>query len=250
MGYTLVLVRHGESEWNKLNLFTGWTDIDLTENGHREAREAGQILRKAGFLFDVCYTSYLKRAIHTANHVLEEMDSEWIPVIKSWKLNERHYGALQGFNKVETAEKYGQEQVKLWRRYYDIQPPLLDENDFRNPARQRQYANISRDELPVGESLKQCYERLVPYYEDVILPDIASDRHVLIVAHGSTLRALVKYLDNLSDEAVIELNIPTGVPLVYDFDDNFKPIKHYYLGNESEIAKKITAVANQASLSH
>ncbi|MBE6121798.1 MAG: 2,3-diphosphoglycerate-dependent phosphoglycerate mutase [Erysipelotrichaceae bacterium] len=247
MTYRLVLVRHGESAWNKLNLFTGWTDVDLTETGHQEAAEGGRLLKEAGFHFDVCYTSYLKRAIHTANHILEELDEEWIPVIKSWKLNERHYGALQGLNKAETAEKYGQEQVNVWRRSYDVQPPALDESDERNPANQELYKGFDKKDLPLTECLKDCVARVIPYYEEEIRPEIASGKNVLIAAHGNSLRALVKYLDSISDDEIAGLNIPTGVPLVYELDDQFRPVKHYYLGNQEELAKKINAVANQAN---
>jgi 2,3-bisphosphoglycerate-dependent phosphoglycerate mutase len=242
----LVLLRHGESEWNKLNLFTGWTDVDLTETGHAEAANGGKLLKEAGFSFDVCYTSVLKRAIHTANHVLFELDEEWIPVIKHWRLNERHYGALQGLNKAETAAKYGQEQVTLWRRSYDVQPPALEPEDKRNPANQPIYAGIDPKDLPLTECLKDCVARVVPYYEGTIKEDMKAGKKVIIVAHGNSLRSLVKYLDNISDEDIISLNIPTGVPLVYELDDEFKPIKHYYLGNADEIAAKVNAVANQA----
>ena len=190
MSHKLVLVRHGESAWNKLNLFTGWTDVDLTENGHTEAADGGRLLREAGFSFDVCYTSYLKRAIHTANHILEELNEEWIPVIKNWHLNERHYGALQGLNKAETAEKYGQQQVTLWRRSYDVQPPALEEDDLRNPANQEMYKGIDRNELPLTECLKDCVARVIPYYESEIKPAMSSGKEVLIVAHGNSLRSL------------------------------------------------------------
>ena len=248
MSHKLVLVRHGESAWNKLNLFTGWTDVDLTENGHNEAADGGRLLKEAGFSFDVCYTSYLKRAIHTANHILEELNKEWIPVIKNWHLNERHYGALQGLNKAETAEKYGQQQVTLWRRSYDVQPPALEEDDLRNPANQEMYKGIDRNELPLTECLKDCVARVIPYYESEIKPAMASGKEVLIVAHGNSLKSLVKYLDNISDEDIISLNIPTGVPLVYELNDEFKPVRHYYLGNQEELAAKINAVANQANV--
>ena len=247
MGYKLVLVRHGESEWNKLNLFTGWTDVDLTETGHKEAKQGGELLKEAGFHFDVCYTSYLKRAIHTANHILEALDEEWIPMIKHWRLNERHYGALQGLNKAETAEKYGQEQVTLWRRSYDVQPPALEESDERNPGNQPAYHEVDKKDLPLTECLKDCVARVVPYYEGEIKPAMAAGKNVIVVAHGNSLRSLVKYLDNISDEEIISLNIPTGVPLVFELDDEFKPIKHYYLGNQEELAAKINAVANQAN---
>lgn len=246
MTYKLVLVRHGESEWNKLNLFTGWTDVDLTETGHKEAIKGGELLKEQGFSFDICYTSYLKRAIHTANHILEVLDMEWIEVKKSWKLNERHYGALQGLNKKETAEKYGDEMVTKWRRSYDVQPPALEENDDRNPAKQAAYSNLDKSELPLTECLKDCVARVVPFYEENIKKDMKNGKKVIVVAHGNSLRSLVKYLDNISDDDIVSLNIPTGVPLVYELDDNFKPIKSYYLGNQEEIAAKMNAVKNQA----
>ncbi|MBO4358690.1 MAG: 2,3-diphosphoglycerate-dependent phosphoglycerate mutase [Erysipelotrichaceae bacterium] len=247
MGYKLVLVRHGESDWNKLNLFTGWTDVDLSETGVEEAKKGGQLLKEAGFKFDVCFTSYLKRAIHTANYILEQMDEEWIEVIKHWRLNERHYGALQGLNKAETAEKYGQEQVTLWRRSYDVQPPALEEDDKRNPANQEAYKNVDKKDLPLTECLKDCVARVVPYYEDVIKKTMAEGKQVIVVAHGNSLRSLVKYLDNISDEDIVGLNIPTGVPLVYELDDEFRPVNHYYLGDQAELEAKINAVANQAN---
>ena len=248
MTYRLVMIRHGESEWNKLNLFTGWTDVDLSEKGRTEAAGAGRLLKEGGYSFDVCYTSYLKRAIHTANAVLEALDEEWIPVIKTWKLNERHYGALQGLNKAETAAKYGEEQVHLWRRSFDVRPPELSEDDERNPARQLMYRNVDPSELPLAESLKDTIARVVPYYEAEIIPQIKADRSVLIAAHGNSLRALVKYLDNISDEEISSLNIPTGVPLVYELDENLKPIRHYYLGDQAKIQASINAVANQDSV--
>ena len=242
----LVLIRHGESEWNKLNLFTGWTDVGLSEKGIIEANEAGFLLKENNFDFDVCYCSYLKRAINTLNIVLERMDRQWLPVIKTWKLNERHYGALQGLNKAETAEKYGEEQVKLWRRSFDVPPPALDKDDKRCPHNQAPYRNIDKSELPYNESLKDTIERVIPYYEEVIKKDMLDGKRVLITAHGNSLRALVKYLDNLTDEEIISVNIPTGIPLVYEFDDNFKVINKYYLGNQDEINAKINSVANQA----
>lgn len=242
----LVLIRHGESEWNKLNLFTGWTDVGLSEKGIIEANEAGFLLKENNFDFDVCYCSYLKRAINTLNIVLERMDRQWLPVIKTWKLNERHYGALQGLNKAETAEKYGEEQVKLWRRSFDVPPPALDKDDKRCPHNQAPYRNIDKSELPYNESLKDTIERVIPYYEEVIKKDMLDGKRVLITAHGNSLRALVKYLDNLTDEEIISVNIPTGIPLVYEFDDNFKVTNKYYLGNQDEINAKINSVANQA----
>lgn len=241
----LVLVRHGESEWNQKNLFTGWTDVDLSEKGHEEAKQAGKLLKEQGYDFDLCYTSYLKRAIHTLNHILDEMDRDWLPVEKSWKLNERHYGALQGLNKGETAEKYGEAQVKIWRRSYDVKPPLLEADDSRNPANQEMYRNEDKDLMPLAESLETTVQRVVPYYEETILPEMKNGKRVLVAAHGNSLRALVMYLDHLSKEEIISVNIPTGVPLVYEFDDQFHVVKHYYLGNQEEIAAKMNSVANQ-----
>ena len=241
----LVLVRHGESEWNQKNLFTGWTDVDLSEKGHEEAKQAGKLLKKQGYDFDLCYTSYLKRAIHTLNHILDEMDRDWLPVEKSWKLNERHYGALQGLNKAETAEKYGEAQVKIWRRSYDVKLPLLEADDSRNPANQEMYRNEDKDLMPLAESLETTVQRVVPYYEETILPEMKNGKRVLVAAHGNSLRALVMYLDHLSKEEIVSVNIPTGVPLVYEFDDQFHVVKHYYLGNQEEIAAKMNAVSNQ-----
>ena len=241
----LVLVRHGESEWNKLNLFTGWTDVDLSEKGHEEAKAAGRLLKAEGYDFDVCYTSYLKRAIHTLNHILDEMDRVWLPVTKTWKLNERHYGALQGRNKAETAEKYGEEQVKIWRRSFDVKPPKLEESDVRNPANQAIYASVDPKELPLTESLETTIERVVPYFETVIKKDMKEGKRVIIAAHGNSLRALVKYFDNLSKEEILGVNIPTGAPLVYEFDDDFKVVKKYYLGDQEALAARMAAVANQ-----
>ena len=241
----LVLVRHGESDWNKLNLFTGWTDVDLSQTGHREAIQAGMILKNEGYEFDVCYTSYLKRAIHTLNHILDEMDLCWLPVNKSWKLNERHYGALQGLNKAETAKKYGEEQVKIWRRSFDVLPPALNINDKRSAQKQAMYRNIDSALLPAGESLKTTIERVIPYFNETVKKDMQAGKRALIVAHGNSLRALVKYFDKLSNEAIMNINIPTGIPLVYEFDDEFKVIKHYYLGDETLLKEKIDAVADQ-----
>ncbi|MDR1795730.1 MAG: 2,3-diphosphoglycerate-dependent phosphoglycerate mutase [Erysipelotrichaceae bacterium] len=242
----LVVVRHGESEWNKLNLFTGWTDVDLTEKGIEEAKTGGVLLREAGFDFDLCYTSYLKRAIHTLNYVLAELDREWLPVIKTWKLNERHYGALQGLNKAETAEKYGDAQVTLWRRSYAVAPPELDPSDERAPANQATYRAEDKSLMPLTESLKITVERVIPYWEEEIKPQIASGKRVLIAAHGNSLRALVKYLEGISDDDIVGVNIPTGVPLVYEFDDDFNILNHYYLGDQDELKAKMEAVANQA----
>ena len=241
----LVLVRHGESEWNKLNLFTGWTDVDLSEKGHEEAAAAGRLLKAEGYDFDVCYTSYLKRAIHTLNHILDEMDRAWLPVTKTWKLNERHYGALQGLNKSETAEKYGEEQVKIWRRSYDVKPPKLEASDERNPANQAIYASVNPKELPLTESLETTVERVVPYFEEVIKKDMKAGKRVIIAAHGNSLRALVKYFDKMSKEEILGVNIPTGVPLVYEFDDKFNVVNKYYLGDQAALAAKMAAVANQ-----
>ena len=245
MSYTLVLVRHGESVWNKANLFTGWTYVDLSDNGVLEAKNGGHKLKEEGFSFDICYTSYLKRAIHTAYNVLAEMDEEWIPMVKDWRLNERHYGALQGLNKAETAAKYGDEQVKIWRRSYDVCPPALDPSDERNPANQKPYAGVDPKDLPLTESLETCVARVVPYYQDVICKDIAAGKKVLIAAHGNSLRALVMYLDDMTKEAILETNIPTAVPLVYELDDNFKAISHRYLMSKEELEAKMNAVANQ-----
>ncbi|NME44370.1 2,3-diphosphoglycerate-dependent phosphoglycerate mutase [Faecalicoccus pleomorphus] len=245
MNYQIVMIRHGESEWNKKNLFTGWTDVDLSEKGHLEAAQGGKALKEEGFTFDVCYTSVLKRAIHTANHVLEELDEEWIPVIKSYKLNERHYGALQGLNKAETAAKYGEQQVKIWRRSFDVQPPALTPEDDRNPALQKMYKNVDAKDLPLTESLKDTIARVIPYYEDVIKKDIVEGKKVLIAAHGNSLRALFKYLNRISDEDIINVNIPTGVPLVVELDENLEAVSYRYLGNQEEIQAKMDAVKNQ-----
>ena len=242
----LVLIRHGESEWNKLNLFTGWTDVDLSEKGREEAREGGRVLKAEGYDFDICYTSYLKRAIHTLNLGLENMDREWLPVVKSWKLNERHYGALQGLNKAETAAKYGEEQVKIWRRSFDIAPPALEETDERSPRQHDAYREVAdKQELPLTESLAITIERTVPYFNEVIRPQMEAGKRVIIAAHGNSLRALVKYFENLSDEEIIGVNIPTAVPLVYEFDDDFNFIKKYYLGDQEAIQARMSAVANQ-----
>ena len=241
----LVLLRHGESEWNKLNLFTGWTDVDLSEKGREEARRAGITLKQEGYDFDICYTSYLKRAIHTLNAALDEMDRAWLPVIKSWKLNERHYGALQGLNKAETAAKYGEDQVKIWRRSFDVKPPALDPGDERNAALQPMYRDIDPSLLPAHESLETTIERVIPYFEEVIKKDMSDGKRVLIAAHGNSLRALVKYFDGLSNDEIVSINIPTGIPLVYEFDEDFHAVRHYYLGDQDEINAKMQAVANQ-----
>ena len=241
----LVIIRHGESEWNKLNLFTGWSDVDLSPEGKKEAILAGKALKEEEIDFDVCYTSYLKRAIHTLNLVLEEMNRDWLPVVKSYKLNERHYGALQGLNKAETAKKYGEKQVKIWRRSFSVRPPVLDETSNQNPKKQVQYSGINRHELPLCESLEDTINRVVPYFNNVIKKDMLSGKRVLIVAHGNSIRSLVKYFENLSEEEILEVKIPTGIPLVYEFDDEFKVIKHYYLGDETLLKEKIDAVADQ-----
>ena len=241
----LVLVRHGESTWNKENRFTGWTDVDLSEKGREEAENAGKVLKADGYDFDLAYTSVLKRAIRTLWYIMDEMDLMWIPVIKDWRLNERHYGALQGLNKAETAAKHGEEQVKLWRRSYDIRPPALEESDERFPGHDPKYRSLSDKELPRTECLKDTVARFLPLWKNEISTQIKSGKKVLIVAHGNSLRALVKYLDNIPDEEIVGLNIPTGIPLVYELDDDLKPIKHYYLGDPAEIAKAQQAVANQ-----
>lgn len=241
----LVLIRHGESEWNRLNLFTGWTDVELSDKGRQEAAEGGRILKAEGYDFDVCYTSYLKRAIHTLNLVLQEMDREWLPVEKSWRLNERHYGALQGLNKAETAEKYGEEQVKIWRRAFAVTPPALEEDDERNPKLQAPYRNVDPAELPLTESLATTIERVMPYFEEVIKPQMINGQRVLITAHGNSLRALVKVFEGLSEEEIINVNIPTGVPLVYEFAPDFTVQKKYYLGDAAAVQAKMDSVANQ-----
>jgi len=241
----LVLLRHGESQWNKENRFTGWTDVDLTKNGIKEAKNAGQLLKKEGYTFDVAYTSVLKRAIHTLWNVLDEMDLAWIPVFRSWRLNEKSYGALQGLNKAETAQKYGEEQVLKWRRSYDIRPPELELSNERHPVNENIYKKIDKELLPATECLKDTVERFLPYWNKIIKPTILKKQKVLIVAHGNSLRALVKYLDNLSDDEILKVNIPTGIPLVYDLNENFKVKAKYYLGNEDEINKAMNLVANQ-----
>jgi 2,3-bisphosphoglycerate-dependent phosphoglycerate mutase len=245
--YKIVLLRHGESEWNKKNLFTGWTDVDLTDKGREEAKTAGQLLKDAGFVFDIAYTSVLKRAINTLHIALAEMDLLWIPEIKSYRLNERHYGALQGLNKAETAEKYGDEQVMQWRRSYNVPPPELTKDDSRYPGNDPRYADLPEEDIPLTESLELTVKRFVPYWEGTIVPTIKEGKKVIIAAHGNSLRALVKYLDNVSEEEIVKLNIPTGVPLVYELNDDLTPIKHYYLGDQEKIAAAINAVASQAS---
>ena len=241
----VVLLRHGESIWNKENRFTGWTDVDLSEKGMEEAKKSGQVLKKEGYAFDIAYTSVLKRAIRTLWITLDEMDLMWIPVYRSWRLNEKHYGALQGLNKAETAKKYGEEQVLKWRRAYDIQPPALEENDERSPMRDPIYSDLAKKDIPMTECLKDTVERFLPYWHKTIAPAVKDGKKVLIAAHGNSLRALVKYLDNIPDEEIVKLNIPTGIPLVYELDGNLKPIKHYYLGDPEEVKKAMNNVANQ-----
>ncbi|MBS1876015.1 MAG: 2,3-diphosphoglycerate-dependent phosphoglycerate mutase [Acidobacteria bacterium] len=243
--YKLVLIRHGESDWNKQNRFTGWTDVDLSEKGLGEAKEGGQVLKREGFTFDIAYTSVLKRAIRTLWNVLDEMDLMWIPVIRDWRLNERHYGALQGLNKSETAEKFGEAQVKIWRRSYDIPPPPLAEDDERYPGKDARYASLTKEELPLTECLKDTVARFLPLWHETIAPAVKSGKKVLIAAHGNSLRALIKYLDNVSEEAIVELNVPTGMPLVYELDENLKPIKSYYLGDPAKVKAAMDAVAAQ-----
>jgi 2,3-bisphosphoglycerate-dependent phosphoglycerate mutase len=243
--YKLVLLRHGESTWNKENRFTGWTDVDLSERGREEAKRAGETLKAEGYVFDLAYTSVLKRAIRTLWMTLDELDLMWIPVTKAWQLNERHYGALQGLNKAETAAQFGDEQVLVWRRSYDVPPPVLTEDDPRFPGKDPRYTSLTKDELPLTESLKETVARVVPYWHKHIVPDIKGGKRIVIAAHGNSLRALVKYLDDMSEDAIIKLNIPTGVPLVYELDESLKPIQHYYLGDPEEIAKAAAAVAAQ-----
>ncbi|MDD5504618.1 MAG: 2,3-diphosphoglycerate-dependent phosphoglycerate mutase [Candidatus Omnitrophica bacterium] len=241
----LVLLRHGESLWNRENRFTGWTDVDLSENGIAEAGEAGKTLKKEGFIFDAAFTSVLKRAIRTLWITLDTMDLMWIPVTRSWRLNEKHYGTLQGLNKSETAQKYGEDQVLLWRRAYDIQPPALEKNDPRHPANDPRYKDIGKDNMPSTECLRDTVERFLPYWHNEIAPVIKSGKRVLISAHGNSLRALVKYLDHIPDSEIVKLNIPTGIPLVYELDGNLKPIRNYYLGDTEKIKKAMDAVASQ-----
>ncbi|MEN6605066.1 MAG: 2,3-diphosphoglycerate-dependent phosphoglycerate mutase [Bryobacteraceae bacterium] len=241
----VVLLRHGESTWNKENRFTGWTDVDLSEKGLGEAHEAGQVLKREGYVFDVAYTSVLKRAIRTLWTALDELDLMWIPVHHSWRLNERHYGALQGLNKSETAEKFGEAQVKVWRRSYDTPPPVLEKTDPRYPGSDPRYKNLTEQELPLTECLKDTVARFLPYWHETIAPAIRSGQRVIIAAHGNSLRALVMYLDNISEKDIVELNIPTGMPLVYELDDDLKPIKHYYLGDPEKVKAAMAAVAAQ-----
>ena len=243
----LVLLRHGESTWNRENRFTGWTDVGLSEKGIEEAISAGRTLKREGFVFDVAYTSVLKRAIKTLWHVLEEMDLMWIPEYRHWRLNERHYGALQGLNKAETAERHGMEQVMIWRRSYDIPPPALTADDERFPGSDPRYVSLSPEELPLTESLKDTVARFLPYWHETIAPAVHEGKRVLITAHGNSLRALVKYLDLVSDAEIVNLNIPTGIPLVYELTDNLTPIRSYYLGDPDEVAKASRMVADQVT---
>ncbi len=243
--HKLVLLRHGQSQWNLENRFTGWHDVDLTDQGREEAQAAGRVLKENGFVFDKAHTSVLKRAIRTLWIALDELDQMWLPVRRDWRLNERHYGALQGLNKAETAEKHGEEQVLIWRRSYDIPPPELAEDDERFPGRDPRYANLASEELPLTECLKDTVERFLPYWYEAIVPEIKEGKRVIIAAHGNSLRALVQYLDGLSEEAVLRLNIPTGMPLVYELDDDLKPVKNYYLGAEEAVKAAMEAVANQ-----
>ena len=243
---TVVLLRHGESTWNQENRFTGWTDVDLSERGRAEALEAGRLLREGGYRFDLAYTSVLTRAIRTLWIALDTLDLMWIPVEKHWRLNERHYGALQGLNKAETAATHGEAQTKIWRRSYDVPPPALTLDDPRHPSRDPRYAALAAGELPLTESLKDTVARFLPYWRDVIAPSIRSGRRVLIAAHGNSLRALVKYLDRISDEAIVGLNIPTGIPLVYELHDDLRPIRHYYLGDAAAAEAAAAKVADQA----
>jgi 2,3-bisphosphoglycerate-dependent phosphoglycerate mutase len=245
--HKVVLLRHGESTWNRENRFTGWTDVDLSDTGVREAVEAGRLMKDADLAFDMAFTSVLKRAIKTLYRALDEMDRLWIPVTKHWRLNERHYGALQGLNKAETAAKHGEAQVKIWRRSYDIPPPPLTPEDDRWSGRDPRYANLKPEEIPASESLKDTVARFLPYWHDTIAPAITSGRRVLVAAHGNSLRALVKYLDHVGDQEIVELNIPTGIPLVYELDDQLKPIRHYYLGDPDAAAKAAAAVAAQSA---
>jgi len=241
----LVLLRHGQSTWNLENRFTGWTDVDLSEQGVREALDSGKLLRSDGYVFDVAFTSVLKRAIRTLWIVLDEMDLMWIPVHRSWRLNERHYGALQGLNKKDTADKYGMDQVHIWRRSYDVPPPPLDERDSRHPKYDARYAGLDVEALPSTESLKNTLERVMPFWHETLEPVLRGGKRVLVAAHGNSLRAMVKYLDGISDEEIVGLNIPTGIPLVYELDNELKPLKHYYLGDEEAVKKATESVAAQ-----
>ena len=244
--YRLVLLRHGESTWNRENRFTGWTDVDLSDRGREEAAEAGRLLREGGYVFDQAFVSVLKRAIRTLWIALDQLDQMWIPVEKNWRLNERHYGALQGLNKAETAAKHGDAQVLIWRRSYDIPPPPLAADDERHPSRDPRYSGLAPEELPLTESLKETVARFLPYWHSTIAPAITSGQRVIVAAHGNSLRALVKYLDNISEQEIVELNIPTGIPLVYELDAELKPIRHYYLGDAAAAAAAAERVKQQA----
>ncbi len=241
----LVLLRHGESIWNKENRFTGWTDVDLSEKGLEEAKMAGQVLKEEGLVFDLAFTSVLRRAIRTLWLALDEMDLLWIPVEKSWRLNERHYGALQGLNKSEVAAQYGEEQVRIWRRSYDVMPQALERSDSRYPGNDPRYAELAENDIPLTESLKSTTERFLPYWQGTIVPEIAAGKRVLVAAHGNSLRALVKHLDNIPDNEIVGMNIPTGVPLVYELDDMLRPVRHYYLGNQEEIVRAMDKIDKQ-----
>lgn len=244
--YKIVFLRHGESTWNLTNRFTGWTDVDLSQNGYREAERAAQLMLDGEYTFDVVYTSLLKRAIRTMWIVMEKMDLMWLPVVRHWRLNERHYGALQGLNKSETAKKHGEEQVFKWRRSYDVPPPPLEESDPRHPKHEIKYQNLNPSNIPATECLKDVVERVLPYWNDYIVPEIKAGKKLLLVAHGNSLRAIVKFLDEVSDEEIPGLNIPTGFPLVYELDNNLKPLRHYYLGDQDEIEDAARSVAEQA----
>ena len=245
----LILLRHGESTWNKENRFTGWTDVDLSPKGVEEAQNSGRLLREGGFTFDIAYTSVLKRSIRTLWIVLDELDQMWIPVNLTWRLNERHYGALQGLNKLETALKYGEEQVQIWRRSYNVRPPALSPEDERYPGFDPRYRNLKREDIPLTECLQDTVARFLPYWNETIAPKVKSGQRILIAAHGNSLRALVMYLDNLSEQDVMQLNIPTGVPLVYELEEDLKPIRSYYLGDQAEIEQSMQVVANQGKIS-
>ena len=241
----VVFLRHGESVWNKENLFTGWTDVELSEKGTQEAMEAGRVLRSEGYVFDVAYTSVLKRAIKTLWLALEQMDLMWIPIHNSWRLNERHYGDLQGLNKVAMVDRFGAEQVKLWRRSYDVRPPALNTNDDRSPAKDPRYADLDPKDIPMAECLKDTVARVLPYWHGTLVPAINSGKRVLVTAHGNSLRALIKYLDNMPEAEIVGLNVPTGIPLVYEFNDDMTPIRHYYLGDQDAINQAVQKVADQ-----
>jgi 2,3-bisphosphoglycerate-dependent phosphoglycerate mutase len=243
--YKVILLRHGESIWNKENRFTGWTDVDLSEKGMQEAKQAGEVLKREGYTFDMAFTSVLKRAIRTLWIVMDEMDLMWIPVVNSWRLNERHYGALQGLNKSETAAKFGEEQVHIWRRSYDIPPPPLKQDDERYPGNDPRYKNLKETELPLTECLKDTVERFLPYWHQTISPQIMTGKNVILAAHGNSLRALVKYLDKIPDDSIVNLNIPTGMPLVYELDGDLRAIRNYYLGDPEAVQKAMQAIANQ-----